>query len=44
MYRQLKGSYRLGRWSALWRTSVLLIMAAITLSLFSSFVFYMGSD
>jgi hypothetical protein len=44
MYRQLKGAYGLGRWSALWRTSALLIMAAITLSLFSSFVFYLGSD
>ncbi|MDO6415906.1 DUF3667 domain-containing protein [Sphingomonas sp. BIUV-7] len=44
MYRQLKGAYGLGRYGALWRTAALLIMTTIALSLFSSFVFYMGSD
>lgn len=44
MYRQLKGAYGLGRYGALWRTGVLLTMTMIALSLFSSFVFYMGSD
>jgi len=44
MYRQLKGAYGLGRWAALWRTSTLVIMSSITLSLFASFVLYLGSD
>ncbi|PZU12016.1 MAG: hypothetical protein DI605_02650 [Sphingomonas sp.] len=44
IYRQLKGAYGLGRFGALWRTAAMLIMATITLSLFTSFVFYLGSD
>jgi len=44
IYRQIKGAYGLGRYGALWRTSVLLIMTSITLSLFASFVLYLGSD
>ena len=36
MYRQLRGAYSLGRWSAAWRTAALLLMtlAAITIFLF----------
>jgi hypothetical protein len=44
IYRQLKGAYDLTRFSALWRTAAMLVMATITLSLFTSFVFYLGSD
>jgi hypothetical protein len=44
IYKQLKGAYGLGRFGAVWRTSVLLIMTSITLSLFASFVLYLGSD
>ena len=44
MYRQLKGAYLLGRFGALWRTSALLIVTLITLSLFLSFIIWMGSD
>jgi hypothetical protein len=34
MYRQLRGAYRLTRWSASWRTLLLLCFAAIALTLF----------
>jgi len=44
MYRQLGTVYGLGRWGAVWRTSALLIMTSITLSMFASFVLYLGSD
>ncbi len=44
IYKQLKGAYGLGRSGAVWRTSALLIMTSITLSLFASFVLFMGSD
>ncbi|QJU60467.1 DUF3667 domain-containing protein [Sphingomonas sp. AP4-R1] len=44
IYRQLKGAYDLSRFSALWRTAAMLVMTTITLSLFTSFVFYLGSD
>ena len=44
IYKQLKGAYGLGRAGAVWRTSLLLIMTSITLSLFASFVLYLGSD
>ncbi|HWI87573.1 MAG TPA: DUF3667 domain-containing protein, partial [Sphingomonas sp.] len=43
MYRQLKGTYGLGRFGAGWRTFALLIETAITSSLFIAFLFYMGS-
>ena len=36
MYRQLKGTYALGRIGALWRTLLLLIFASIVLGLFSA--------
>lgn len=42
MYRQLKGAYSLSRASALWRTGVLLIFAAIALSLFLLLLFAIG--
>ena len=44
MYRQLKGTYRLGRFGAIWRTFALLMITAITSSLFIAFLFYMGSE
>jgi hypothetical protein len=44
MYRQLKGTYRLGRFGAFWRTFALLVITSITSSLFIAFLFYMGSD
>ena len=44
IYKQLKRAYGLGRFGAVWRTSVLLIMTSITLSLFAGFVLYLGSD
>ena len=44
MYRQLKGTYRLGRFGAIWRTFALLVITSITSSLFISFLFYMGSE
>jgi len=44
MYRQLKGTYSLGRWGASWRTFALLVITAITSSLFISFLFWMGSE
>lgn len=44
MYRQLKGTYRLGRFGAIWRTFALLVITSITSSLFIAFLFYMGSE
>jgi len=44
MYRQLKGTYRLGRFGAIWRTFALLVITSITSSLFVAFLFYMGSE
>jgi hypothetical protein len=44
MYRQLKGTYGLGRWGATWRTFALLIITSITSSIFVSFLFWMGSE
>ena len=34
IYRQLRGAYQLSRWSAVWRTFVLLISSFVALSLF----------
>jgi Protein of unknown function (DUF3667) len=34
MYRQLRGAYGVGRWGALWRTSMLLLVAVIVLCAF----------
>lgn len=44
MYRQLKGTYALGRFGALWRTFALLVVTSITSSLFIAFLFYMGNE
>jgi hypothetical protein len=44
MYRQLKGTYRLGWFGAFWRTFALLVITSITSTLFIAFLFYMGSD
>jgi hypothetical protein len=43
MYRQLKGAYALGRWGALWRTSLLTIFAIIVVSLFSAVLVGVGT-
>jgi Protein of unknown function (DUF3667) len=34
MFRQLRGAYALGRWSALWRTLLLVLVASLALTLF----------
>jgi len=44
MYRQLKGTYRLGRFGAFWRTLALLVIVLITSMLFMAFLLYMGSE
>ena len=43
IYRQLKGAYGLSRWSALWRTFVLLIFATIALMLFALMLLMLGA-
>ena len=43
IYRQLKGAYDLSRWSALWRTFVLLIFATIALMLFALLLLMLGA-
>lgn len=43
MYRQLKGSYALGRAGALWRTTLLLLFTSIVLALFSAVLIGMGT-
>lgn len=42
MYRQLKGAYRLRRWSALWRTLLLLLFTAITTTIFLTILVGLG--
>ena len=42
MYRQLRGAYQLYRWSALWRTAVLLISAMVAASLFFTLLLTLG--
>ena len=42
IYRQLRGAYRLSRFSALWRTVVLLHFATVALGLFLSLLFVLG--
>ena len=42
IYRQLRGAYQLKWWSALWRTFVLLIFAAIAVTLFSMILLALG--
>jgi hypothetical protein len=36
IYRQLKGAYSLGRWGALWRTTLLVIFALVVVGLFAA--------
>lgn len=38
IYRQLKGAYALGRWGALWRTSLLTIFAIMVVAIFAALV------
>jgi hypothetical protein len=42
IYRQLRGAYELSRWSALWRTFVLINFAFIAASLFFTLLLAMG--
>ena len=42
IFVQLKGAYALGKWGALWRTSVLLFASVITLSMFLSMIVVLG--
>ena len=42
MYRQLKGAYRLSRWSALWRTFALFAAANLAISLFVMLLLALG--
>jgi hypothetical protein len=43
IYRQLRGAYGLSRWSAVWRTFVLLIFAFVALSLFVTLLLMLGA-
>ena len=43
MYRQLRGTYGLGKASAVWRTAVLTIFAFIAISLFASLLVMVGA-
>jgi hypothetical protein len=42
MYRQLKGAYSLGRWSALARTFLLLTFAFVAIGFFAAAIFGLG--
>jgi hypothetical protein len=42
MYRQLRGAYSLSRWSALWRTFVLLNFTGVAIGLFASLLLALG--
>ncbi|CAA9528019.1 MAG: Gll1812 protein [uncultured Sphingosinicella sp.] len=42
IYKQLKGAYRLSRWSALWRTFMMLVFVALTTSLFFLLLLTLG--
>jgi hypothetical protein len=43
MYRQLRGTYAVGRWGGLWRTMALTIFAFIAISLFTSLLVALGA-
>ncbi|MXO61047.1 DUF3667 domain-containing protein [Altererythrobacter salegens] len=43
IYRQLKGAYGLSRFSALWRTSVLLVFIVVILALFLNVLLLLGA-
>jgi len=42
IYRQLKGAYGLSRWSAFWRTGVLLVLSFFALTLFALLLLTLG--
>ena len=42
IYRQLKGAYGLSRWSAIWRTFVLIVFAFIAITMFVSLLLTLG--
>lgn len=42
IYRQLRGAYRLSRWSAIWRTFVLIVFAFIAAALFFTLLLALG--
>jgi hypothetical protein len=42
VYRQLRGAYDLSRWSAVWRTFVLIIFAFVALTLFLALLLLLG--
>ena len=42
IYRQLRGAYRLSRWSALWRTAALLVSSFVTLTFFLMLLLLVG--
>jgi len=43
MYRQLRGTYSLGKGSAIWRAMLLNIFAFIAIGLFASFLVAVGA-
>jgi hypothetical protein len=43
MYRQLKGTYGVTGWGAVWRTAALTIFAFIAISLFASLLVTLGA-
>jgi len=43
MYRQLRGTYGLGKGGAVWRTSVLMVFAFIAIGLFSALLITLGA-
>jgi hypothetical protein len=43
MYRQLRGTYALGKGAAIWRTALLTVFAFIAISLFASLLFALGA-
>jgi hypothetical protein len=44
MYSQLKGAYGLTAAGAVWRTAALLLIVIVTLSLYATLLFYLGSE
>lgn len=43
MYRQLRGTYGVGKWGAVWRTAALTVFALIAISLFASLLVMIGA-
>ena len=43
MYRQLRGTYGVGRWGAVWRTTVLTVFAFVAIGLFASLLVGLGA-